>query len=82
MGLGNAQAIGVIGIHQRGGEVLRLHHPPGDVIRVCERAIGEQVAAIVPSIRLDAGIGKLDTGQAIGGVVGVGWSKMALNNSW
>jgi len=72
LGLRHTQAVRVVGVHQRGGDTLGAHHPPGGAIRVCEGAIGKQVAAIVPSIRLDAGIGKLDAGQAIRRVVNVG----------
>ncbi|MEJ5312679.1 MAG: hypothetical protein WHX52_23185, partial [Anaerolineae bacterium] len=62
---------GVVRVHQRGGDALGAYHPPGGAVGVCEGAIGKQVAAIVPSIRLDAGIWKLDAGQAIGEIISV-----------
>lgn len=35
---------------QRGGDRLGAHHPPGGIVSVCEHAIGEQIAAVIPGV--------------------------------
>jgi hypothetical protein len=49
--LRHAQAVGGIRIHQRGGDTLRPHHPPGGIARVCKRAVTDEIAPRIPGIR-------------------------------